>query len=63
MDIKKIQMIAGKSYNCASTECDGNCKNCSFDVSEEDEKDFYYTIWELCNTYNSLKRERSVRFS
>lgn len=57
MKIDEIQRMAAKGYNCCVAKCDGNCETCEYDVSEEEEKDFYYTIWKMCV---EAKRERRI---
>lgn len=48
MDIKKIQKIAALEYNCSChTNCDGDCDNCLYNVTDDDEKEFFYIIWKM----------------
>lgn len=48
MDIRKIQKIAANEYNCCKTEnCDCKCEQCPYNISDEDEEEFFYTIWQV----------------
>lgn len=65
MNLNKMYEIADKEYHCCVLKnCDSDCEHCIYNISEDEEKQFFIDVMALClelekrrRTYESPKEK------